>query len=150
MTKRLVGPITGAPFPAETPGNHRPFHLPISGELLFHASLNPTLSESPPQHISSLRISSKMTVASFFADLYESLTVSDVHAEAPPAEPEAEEPAQEKEEEAEAEEEEEEEPEDPMPALLEGRLQLFWTQWRVGYDVRSGGDDGRNEQYQSN
>ncbi|KAI5821333.1 ubiquinol-cytochrome c reductase subunit 6 [Pyronema omphalodes] len=65
-----------------------------------------------------------MTVASFFADLYESLTVSDVHAEAPPAEPEAEEPAQEKEEEVEEaapeeEEEEEDEPEDPMPALLE-------------------------------
>ncbi|KAA8910239.1 ubiquinol-cytochrome c reductase subunit 6 [Sphaerosporella brunnea] len=60
-----------------------------------------------------------MSLSSFIADLYSSLTITEVHAEAPPAEPEAEEAEPTKEEEPEAEEEEVEEPEDPMPALLE-------------------------------
>ncbi|KAF8254145.1 Non-heme 11 kDa protein of cytochrome bc1 complex [Wilcoxina mikolae CBS 423.85] len=62
-----------------------------------------------------------MSLTSFISDLYSSVIVSDVHAEAPPAEPETEqEPSNdEKAEEPEAEEEEEEEePEDPFPALL--------------------------------
>jgi hypothetical protein len=62
-----------------------------------------------------------MTLSSFISDIYASLTVTEVHAEAPPAEPEVEEAEPVKEEEPEAEEEEEEEPEDPFPALLEGR-----------------------------
>jgi ubiquinol-cytochrome c reductase subunit 6 len=66
-----------------------------------------------------------MSLTSFISDLYSSITVSDVHAEAPLTEPETEqEPANDEkveEPEPEEEEEEEEEPEDPFPALLEGR-----------------------------
>jgi FtsZ-interacting cell division protein YlmF len=70
-----------------------------------------------------------MSLLSLISDLYSSLAVSDVHAEAPPAEPEPEqqepepeqkEEEQEEEQEQEQQEEEEEEPEDQMPALLEG------------------------------
>ncbi|TGZ84121.1 Non-heme 11 kDa protein of cytochrome bc1 complex [Ascodesmis nigricans] len=50
-----------------------------------------------------------MPLATLISDIYEALTVSEVHAEAPPAEEQAEE----------AEEEEEEEPEDVFPALQE-------------------------------
>ncbi|RPB03966.1 Non-heme 11 kDa protein of cytochrome bc1 complex [Choiromyces venosus 120613-1] len=78
-----------------------------------------------------------MPLSSLFSDIYTSLTVSPVHADAPPAaeeqqetpsdskaeetkpaepEPKVEEPAQEEEAEEEAEEEE---PEDPMPAITD-------------------------------
>lgn len=94
-----------------------------------------------------------MPLSSFISDLYSSLTVSDVHAEAPPAaEPEAEEPAKdEKKEEPAAvaaaeEEEEEEEPEDPFPSLLQGRRPTYLTQWVVwGHPTptpQSGGGHG--------
>ena len=92
---------------------------------------------------------SNMSLSSLISDLYSSLTVSNVHAEAPPAAtPEAEEPvegekkeeptavaiaavavvAKEEEEkkEEEEEEEEEEEPEDPFPSLLQGRYSIQW------------------------
>ncbi|KAL7276001.1 Cytochrome b-c1 complex subunit 6, mitochondrial [Rhizina undulata] len=65
-------------------------------------------------------------LSSFFSDIYNSFTVSEVHAEAPLAEPEKEEQVAEKAEEepaeeaaAEEEEEEEEEPEDILPKLTE-------------------------------
>ncbi|KAK6544110.1 ubiquinol--cytochrome-c reductase subunit 6 [Orbilia ellipsospora] len=64
-----------------------------------------------------------MTLAQFLSDIYETFTVAEAKAEAPPAEEkedkkeeEEEEPAEEKKEE---EEEEEDEPEDVMPALQE-------------------------------
>ena len=63
-----------------------------------------------------------MSLSSFISDLYSAITVSDVHAEAPPAEEAAQEVAVvEEEEEKEAEEEEEDdEPVDPLPAILLG------------------------------
>ncbi|KAK6358622.1 ubiquinol--cytochrome-c reductase subunit 6 [Orbilia blumenaviensis] len=64
-----------------------------------------------------------MTLSQFLSDIYESFTVAEAKAEAPPAE-EKEDSSEEKEEEkeeeaAEEEEEEEEEPEDIMPKLQE-------------------------------
>lgn len=74
-----------------------------------------------------------MSLSSFISDIYNSLSISEVHAEAPPAEEkepqtqEQEEPKEEKEETEEEpekeeaeEEEEEEEPQDPAPAITEG------------------------------
>ncbi|KAH0611971.1 uncharacterized protein H6S33_010023 [Morchella sextelata] len=74
-----------------------------------------------------------MSLSSFISDIYNSLSISEVHAEAPPTEEkepqtqEQEEPKEEKEEteeepekeEAAEEEEEEEEPQDPAPAITE-------------------------------
>ncbi|KAH8150146.1 uncharacterized protein LAJ45_05832 [Morchella importuna] len=73
-----------------------------------------------------------MSLSSFISDIYNSLSISEVHAEAPPAEEkepqtqEQEEPKEEKEETEEEpekeeaeEEEEEEEPQDPAPAITE-------------------------------
>ncbi|KAF3177100.1 ubiquinol--cytochrome-c reductase subunit 6 [Orbilia oligospora] len=63
-----------------------------------------------------------MTLSQFLSDIYESFTVAEAKAEAPPAE-EKEEASEEKEEEKEEataeEEEEEEEPEDILPQLQE-------------------------------
>ncbi|KAF3911739.1 hypothetical protein AA313_de0205349 [Arthrobotrys entomopaga] len=66
-----------------------------------------------------------MTLAQFLSDIYETFTVAEAKAEAPPAEEKGdkeeekeEEPAEEKKEEEE-EEEEEDEPEDEMPKLQE-------------------------------
>lgn len=59
-----------------------------------------------------------MPLASLISDLYEALTVSEVHADVPPAEEQAEEAE-------EQEEEEEEEPEDIFPALQEGESNVL-------------------------
>ncbi|EPS44054.1 hypothetical protein H072_1932 [Dactylellina haptotyla CBS 200.50] len=63
-----------------------------------------------------------MTLAQFLSDIYESLTVAEAQAEAPPAEEKSEDKSEDKEEkddDKEEEEEEEEEPEDIMPKLIE-------------------------------